>query len=78
MLIMRVLYGVVLFFLGGSASLFLISAVSKHSVLYLICFFLQVASAIAYLILLHREKKVCFTNFLKGMTYKFCYTKLSS
>lgn len=43
-------------FLGGSAGLYLISAESKHSVLYLICFLLQVVSAIVYLILLHKEK----------------------
>ena len=36
---MKVMYGIVLFFLGGSAGLFLISAESKRSVLYLICFF---------------------------------------
>ena len=75
---MKVMYGIILFFLGGSASLFLISAASKRSVLYLICFFLQVVSAIVYLILLHKEKKVCFTNFFKGMTNNFCYAKLSS
>ena len=75
---MKVLYGIVLFFLGGSAGLYLISAESKHSVLHLICFFLQVASAIVYLILLHKEKKVCKTNFFKGVTNKFCYAKLSS
>lgn len=75
---MKVMYGIMLFFLGGSAGLYLISAESKHSVLYLICFFLQVISAIVYLILLHKEKKVCKTNFFKGVTNKFCYAKLSS
>lgn len=75
---MKVMYGIMLFFLGGSAGLYFVLAESKHSVLYLICFLLQVVSAIVYLILLHKEKKVCFTNFFKGMTNKFCYTKLSS
>jgi hypothetical protein len=75
---MKVMYGIMLFFLGGSLSLYFVLAESRCSVVYLICFFLQVASAIVYLILLHKEKKVCKTNFFKGMTNKFCYTKLSS
>ena len=74
---MKVMYGIMLFFLGGSASLYFVLAESRCSVVYLICFFLQVVSAIIYLILLHK-KKVCFTNFFKGTTNKFCYAKLSS
>ena len=75
---MKVMYGIMLFFLGGSSSLYFVLTESRCSVVYLICFFLQVASAIVYLILLHKEKKVCKTNFFKGVTNKFCYAKLSS
>lgn len=53
---MKVMYGIMLFFLGGSSSLYFVLAESRCSVVYLICFFLQVASAIVYLILLHKEK----------------------
>ena len=63
---MKVMYGIMLFFLGGSAGLYLISAELKHSVVYLICFFLQVISAIVYLILLNREKKFVKQTFLRG------------
>jgi hypothetical protein len=63
---MKVMYGIMLFFLGGSSSLYFVLAVSKHSVLYLICFFLQVVSAIVYLILLYREKKFVKQTFLRG------------
>lgn len=59
------MYGIMLFFLGESAGLYLISAESKHSVLYLICFLLQVVSAIVYLILLYKKKFVLQT-FLRG------------
>lgn len=62
---MKVMYGIMLFFLGGSAGLYLISAESRCSVVYLICFFLQVVSAIVYLILLHKEKKFVKQTFLR-------------
>ena len=63
---MKVMYGIMLFFLGGSSSLYFVLAESRCSVVYLICFFLQVVSAIVYLILLHKEKKFVLQTFLIG------------
>ena len=36
---MKVMYGIMLFFLGGSSSLYFVLAESRCSVVYLICFF---------------------------------------